>query len=318
MYHIIMNPGSKSGKGMSIWQSLESILSERKVSYQLYESTHIGHVTELVRQITSTGRPANLIILGGDGTVNEALQGIENFELVSIGYIPTGSSNDLARALKLSADPKELLLHILEESNPHMIDLGILTYESNADVTSRLHSHPTHRSRYFIVSSGIGFDAAVCEEALSSPIKNALNKLRLGKLTYLCIALKQLFAAKAISCEITLDGSETIYIPKLLFTALMIHPFEGGGFCFCPQADNQDGLLDLCVVGDLPKLLILFALPTAFFGKHYLFPKISHYTASAVQLKTSAPLWVHTDGEVYLKSDWISISCLRQRIRFLV
>ncbi|MDP0881029.1 acylglycerol kinase family protein, partial [Klebsiella variicola] len=82
-----------------IWQSLESILSERKVSYQLYESTHIGHVTELVRQITSTGRPANLIILGGDGTVNEALQGIENFELVSIGYIPTGSSNDLARAL---------------------------------------------------------------------------------------------------------------------------------------------------------------------------------------------------------------------------
>ena len=318
MYHIIMNPGSKSGKGLSVWQSLESILSEKRVSYHLYESTHIGHVTELTRQITSTRQPTKLIILGGDGTINEALQGIEDFELASIGYIPTGSSNDLAKALRLSNDPRELLLHILEESHVRMIDLGILTYESNAEVTSRLHRCPVHKSRYFIVSSGIGFDAAVCEEALSSPIKDTLNKLKLGRLTYLCIALRQLFAAKSISCDIILDGRETIHIPKLLFTAFMIHPYEGGGFCFCPQADDQDGLLNLCVVGDLPKPLILFALPTAFFGKHYIFPKINHYTASSVQLKTSSPLWVHTDGEVYLKSDWISVSCLRQRIRFLV
>lgn len=318
MYHIIMNPSSKSGKGPSVWKKLENILSEKKIPYKLYESTYTGHVTELTRQITSTGLSVNLIILGGDGTVNEALQGIEDFGRVSIGYIPTGSSNDLARALKLGRDPEELLLQILDGTHAHMVDLGILTYESSSEVTSRLHRRPQHKSRYFIVSSGIGFDAAVCEEALSSPIKNTLNRLKLGKLTYLCIALKQLFAAKAISCEITLDGTETIYIPKLLFTAFMIHPYEGGGFCFCPQAVDNDGLMDLCVVGDLPKLLILFALPTAFFGRHYMFPKIDHYTASSVHLKTSAPLWVHTDGEVYLKSDLISVSCLKQRIRFLL
>lgn len=320
MYHIIMNPTSKSGKGLSIWQTLEPILRERRIPYRLYQSTYTGHVTELTRQITSvsTGQPINLIVLGGDGTVNEVLQGIENFDNVNFGYIPTGSSNDLARALGLSHETKELLRQILDGSHAHMVDLGILTYESNAEVMSRLHSRPTHKSRYFVVSSGIGFDAAVCEEALSSPVKDALNKLKLGKLTYLCIALKQLFAAKAISCEITLDGRKNIFVPKLLFTALMIHPYEGGGFRFCPQAVNNDGLLDLCVVGDLPKLLILFALPTAFIGRHYLFPKIDHYTASSVQIKTSSPLWVHTDGEVYLKSDWISVSCLRQRLRFLV
>ena len=318
MYHIIMNPTSKSGKGLSIWQRLELILSEKNIPYRRYESTHTGHVAELTRQITSTGIPINLIILGGDGTVNEALQGIEDFSKVSIGYIPTGSSNDLARALKLSHSPEELLLRILDGTHAHMIDLGILTYESTSEVTSRLHSRPVHKSRYFVVSSGIGFDAAVCEEALSSPIKDTLNRLKLGKLTYLCIALRQLFASKAISCEITLDGRKTFSVPKLLFTAFMNHPYEGGGFCFCPQAVNNDGLLDLCVVGDLPKLLILLALPTAFFGRHYLFPKIDHYTASSVSLKTSAPLWVHTDGEVYLKSDWISVSCLKQRIRFLV
>lgn len=318
MYHIIMNPTSKSGKGLSIWRKLEAILTEKNISYALYQSNYNGHVTELTRQITAASQNVNLIILGGDGTVNEALQGIKDFDRVNIGYIPTGSSNDLARALKLCRDPEELLLQILDGTHAHMVDLGILTYECGSEATSGLHACPMHKSRYFIVSSGIGFDAAVCEEALSSPVKSTLNRLKLGKLTYLCIALKQLFAAKTISCELTLDGTKTVYVPKLLFTALMIHPYEGGGFCFCPQANDSDGLLDLCVVGNLPRLVILFALPTAFFGRHYLFPKIDHYTASSVRLQTSAPLWVHTDGEVHSKATRISVSCLKQRIRFLV
>lgn len=322
MYHIIINPASKSGKGLSIWKSIEPILLEREIPYQSYISAHIGHVTELTLKITSNipadGHPVNLILLGGDGTVNEALQGIQDFNMVNIGYIPTGSSNDLARALKLDRNPVELINRILDGTHFRLIDLGILTYESDTHIESRLHKRPEHSSRYFIVSSGIGFDAAVCEEALSSSIKNTLNKFQLGKLTYLGIALKQLITAKSVSCEICLDGQSTIRVPKFLFSAFMVHPYEGGGFCFCPQADNHDGLLDLCVVGNLPKLLILFALPTAFFGKHYIFPQINHYTASSVHIKTSIPLWVHTDGEVYLKSDQISISCLKQRLKFLV
>lgn len=322
MYHIIINPTSKSGKGLSIWKSLEKLLSEKNVPYKTYHSTHIGHVTELTERITSKAvagsNPINLILLGGDGTVNEALQGISNFSMVNLGYIPTGSSNDLARALKLNRNPIELMTQILDGTHSRMIDLGILTYESDTQIMSRLHKCPEQKSRYFIVSSGIGFDAAVCEEALSSSIKNTLNKLKLGKLTYLGIALKQLITAKPVSCEIYLDGGNVIRLPKFLFSAFMIHPYEGGGFRFCPQADDGDGLLDLCVVGNLPKFLILIALPTAFFGKHYMFPQINHYTASSVRIKTSLPLWVHTDGEVYWKSSQISISCLKQRLRFLV
>lgn len=320
MYHIIINPTSKSGKGLSIWKMLEPVLSERNVPYRTYLSDHIGHVSELTKEITSAAgeESVNLILLGGDGTVNDALQGIVDFDRVNIGYIPTGSSNDLARALKLGRDPVKLMTQILDGTHSHMIDLGILTYEDSPEIVSRLHTHPEHKSRYFIVSSGIGFDAAVCEEALSSPIKNTLNRFKLGKLTYLGIALKQLITAKTVSCDLYLDGGKRITIPKFLFSAFMIHPYEGGGFRFCPQADNSDGFLDLCVVGNLPKLLILLALPTAFFGKHYLFPRIDHYRASSVRIRSSVPLWVHTDGEVYLKSDKISVSCFKQRIRFLV
>lgn len=322
MYHIIVNPASKSGKGLSIWHTLEPVLIEKKVSYQLYASTHRGHVTELAAKITAgttEGRqPINLILLGGDGTMNEALQGIKDFSKVTIGYIPTGSSNDLARALKLGRNPIEFLTHILDDPHPRMIDLGILTYENTSGTTQQQQALSQRISRYFIVSGGIGFDAAVCEEALASPIKNTLNKYKLGKLTYLGIALKQLFAAKTVSCRLYLDDKDSIRIPKFLFGAFMIHPYEGGGFCFCPQADNNDGLLDLCIVGNLPKVLILAALPTAFWGKHYIFPKINHYTAASVRIETSIPLWVHTDGEVYMKSDKISVSCLKQRVRFLV
>ena len=84
------------------------------------------------------------------------------------------------------------------------MDLGILTYSDiiagDARERSRIKSSAVPAHRFFAVSSGIGFDAAVCEEALTSRFKSTLNKLGLGKLTYLAIALQQLIAAKRVSC----------------------------------------------------------------------------------------------------------------------
>lgn len=321
MYYIIVNPSSKSGRGIRIWQQLKPVFQERNIPYELMLSTHIGHVAEFTREITKTDENVKLIVLGGDGTINEALQGIRDFSKVSIGYIPTGSSNDLARDMKLGKDPMEILDIILSGKVSRMVDIGILTYGSRSEATSkRLNKDVQHNiqdKRYFVVSSGIGFDAAVCEEALSSSIKDLLNKLKLGKLTYLGIALKQLIAAKPVACDLYLDGKEPVHTNRFLFIASMIHKYEGGGFKFCPDADSSDGLLDLCFVGNIPKPLILIALPTAFFGKHYVFPHIFHYSAKNVEIKTSAPLWVHTDGEVYFKSDHIYLSCEKQKLNFL-
>lgn len=324
MYHIIVNPASKSGRGLRIWQKIEPVLIEKKVPYEVTLSTHCGHVAELVRKITETGGIVNLIILGGDGTMNEALQGIRDFAKVNIGYIPTGSSNDLARDMNLCKDPVKIIETIISGNVSRKADLGILTYGRHAQASSRLHKDArpdadgSLNKRYFIVSSGIGFDAAVCEEALSSHIKDTLNRLKLGKLTYLGIALKQLVTAKPVSCELYLDGKRPIYVNRFLFVASMLRQYEGGGFKFCPQADSGDGLLDLCFVGSLPKMLILIALPTAFFGKHYLFPEIEHYRARQVEIRASAPLWVHTDGEVYFKSDHVYLSCEKQIINFMI
>lgn len=299
MYHIIINPRSRSGRGLKIWkETVEPKLHEYGIGYRNYFSEKPGDVARLAGEITSAAgdESLNLIILGGDGTVNEALSGIKDTSHVTFGYIPTGSSNDLARDLKIPKDPLEALELILHKGSIHTMDLGVVTYADG-------------ETRPFIVSCGIGFDAAVCEEALHSKLKNTFNRLGLGKLTYLGIALKQLFGAKAISGRLTLDDREPVTMNTLLFVACMLHRFEGGGFMFCPDADASDGILDLCAVGDLPKLLILFALPTAFAGKHYRFKGITPYRAKNLTIETSAPLWVHTDGEVTRKSDRITVTC---------
>lgn len=321
MYYIIMNPSSQSGRGLHVWKHLESVFLEKKIPYRLMQSTHSGHIAELAAEITSTenssGTPVNLLILGGDGTVNEALQGIRDFSNVNIGFIPTGSGNDLARDMKLDHDPVKILESILNNNACRKADLGRLDINGPLEATPRRKEIKASKSRYFVISSGIGFDAAVCEEALTSRLKDMLNKVKLGKLTYLGIALRQLITARRVSCDIVLDGKESIHLNRFLFAAAMIHRYEGGGFRFCPQADAEDGLLDLCLVGNLPKPVIFLALPTAFFGWHYLFPQIFHYRAARIEIKTSSPLWIHTDGEVYFKSDHICLSCERQKVRFL-
>lgn len=324
MYYIIVNPTSKSGRGAKIWAVLEPALREKKIAYQVFFSERIGHVCELVRELTalpadsSAAGRIKLILLGGDGTLNEALQGIADFDRVQLGYIPTGSSNDMARDIKLGTEPLMILDRILSCTQPVSMDIGCVTYESAADEYSRHHSEEFLRRRYFAVSCGIGFDAAVCEEALASGFKNILNKIGLGKLTYLSIALKQLIAARKVSCDISIDDKEPIHLKRFLFVAGMVHQYEGGGFMFCPGADYHDGILDICVAGDLSKLLILIALPTAFFGKHYMFKGIDRYSASTLKLKTSAPLWVHTDGEVSVKADAITVTCEKEKLQILL
>lgn len=317
MYHIIINPASRSGRGAKIWsEQIEPALKESNAVYQTYFSKKAGEVKQLAAQITAEhpdDPDLKLIILGGDGTVNEALQGIADPSKVILGYIPTGSSNDLARDLHIPKEPKAALDLILRDAAPSIMDLGRLTY---------LDADQPEESRLFAVSCGIGFDAAVCAEAMHSPIKDTMNRIGLGKLTYLGIALKQLITARKVSCTLTLEDTvhnrqEDLALPRFLFVTCMSHRYEGGGFMFCPSANAHDGVLDLCSVGNISKGLVLLALPTAFFGKHYFVKGINAHTATRMSITTSSPLWVHTDGEVTRKSCGFRVECLPGAIRMV-
>ena len=304
MYHIIINPASRSGKGETLWKNtVKPYLIANKISYHAYFSKRPGDICRLAQKVSAYGTPdspVQMVILGGDGTFNETLQGIRDFSAVVISYIPTGSSNDFARDLKIPKDTGKALKQAFQTGTIHKMDIGCASF---ADKTKR----------YFAVSCGMGFDAAVCEETNRSAFKKALNRIGLGKLAYLAIAVKQLLLAQTVSCEISIDDAKPFTIPKYLLLASMIHRYEGGGFKFCPDAVDDDGIMDICSAANiLPKGIILLVLPSAFMGKHFLFPGINPYKARKLELKFSSPVWVHTDGEVLRKDDRVSITCLHK------
>ena len=305
-YEIIINPASRSGKGFLIWQEIEPLLKQQNVSYQAHFSQKSGDCKVLAEKLSEqfAGKICNLIVLGGDGTINEVLQGISNLESFTIGYIPTGSSNDFARALQIPSVPKQALSVILNGTKPKVLDIGMVSCNDFE------HS--------FCVSLGVGFDAAVCQEALHSKSTKVLNKLGLGKLTYLMIALKQLITARRVSCELTLDDNSVVHFDRILFLAAMIHPYEGGGFMFCPDADCTDGLLDICLAGNISKIKALMALPSAYKGEHFKFKGLHHFRTKEMTIRLNAPLWVHTDGEVSHKSNMLHIHCEAKKMSLFV
>ncbi len=323
MYSFLVNPASRSGRGQKYWERIKPVLEERKIPYQVFFSKGPGDMVKLSRQLTSSlspeGEDVHLVVLGGDGTANEAVQGIADFSRTRFSYIPTGSSNDLARDAGISRNPLEALERILSSARERRMDVGFLHYNT-AYLPEASRPADVPPDRRFIVSCGIGFDAGVCQEAMKSRMKDFLNKVGLGKLTYLGIALKQLMRSGRDSAELVIDenspSAKSIRLPGLMFIACMSHCYEGGGFYFCPGADAADGMLDLCTVSGVPKWKVLLVLPTAFQGKHYRYNGVERYGGQTIHIRTSAPLWVHTDGEVACRSDDITVSCSKQLLRF--
>lgn len=308
MYHFIVNPVSRSGKGLKLWQQqIEPELKTQNIEYSVEFSKERGDVTNIVAKISSAAKNESnciIVILGGDGTVNDAVQGIKDFENTTLAYIPTGSSNDFARDLKLPKSVKKNLRRILSAKAPVLMDVGQVETERG--------------TRRFAVSSGLGFDGAVCQKSVHSILKKRLNKIGLGKLTYLGIALNQIINAPKVDAEITFADGKKVNAKNLLFFAAMVHKYEGGGFKFCPKADAYDGELDFICAANKTVPGILLALPTAFFGFHSIFKGIDIYRFKTAEIKTSIPLWLHTDGEVGYKAQYLNFSQVDEKLKFIL
>ena len=322
MYFCIVNPSARSGKGREIWNKLEYRFLEKGLDYKTFFTKGPGHATRLVTEIMSQKESESedkvkLVVLGGDGTLNEVMNGITDFDRALVGYIPIGSSNDFSRDLGYPGKIDELIDKVVDGRKVRCLDLGKVTFNSMTKPISRLHDETIQKTRIFDVSSGIGFDAAVCEQALSSGTKNFFNKIGLGKLTYGTIALRQLLKADRIPCDIELDDGTNIHLNRFIFIAAMIHHYEGGGFNFAPDADLTDGKFDLVYAGDMPSRRMIFALPFSFFGKYYWIKGIGHHVVQKATIRTELPMWVHTDGEVSVKSDNITLECLKEKLSLM-
>jgi len=306
MHYFIINPESRSGQGRKIWERLLPIIKQNLKIYDVFFTQYKNHATEYVSFITNDiSSEITLVVLGGDGTLNEVINGIRQSEYVTLGYIPTGSSNDFARSLRITKNPAKNLEAILNPSAFKILDWG--------EVVS-----PGREPRRFSVSCGIGFDASITNEALSSPWKARLNKVKLGKLIYVFIALRQLIKLKKTNALLSIDGDKPIQVKKMVFISTHIHRYEGGGFAFAPKADPADGLLDICVISNISRLKILCLLPLAFSGRHVRFKGVDIYQGKKAVIQTKTVLTIHTDGETYGFEKQLALTCKHRVIKIIV
>ena len=168
-YDFIVNPKARSGMGEMIWKALEPELKKQKIDYRVHMTDKRKSAEKIAEAVTSDGKEHTLVVLGGDGTINEAVNGIRAIEKTTLGYIPIGSSNDFARGLGIPKKPEEALDAVLHPKKIIHMDIGTLTGAAG--------------ERRFLVSGGIGFDAAVCHEVCVSKWKILLNRLGLGRLS---------------------------------------------------------------------------------------------------------------------------------------
>lgn len=303
MYYFIVNPNSKSRKGIKIWKQLKERLIKEDVPFRECITKKAGEATEIARRITKEDKTRNIMILGGDGTLHEVISGIEHISKVFVGYIPTGSSNDFARGMKLTSDIDYFLEHLLKNPKAWTIDYGTTSVTGG------------QRER-FLVSSGIGYDAKVCYLANETKMKKVLNSIKLGKLTYIQIGLQGLMEFQMFHAKVIMDGRE-IEFDDTLFISVHNLPYEGGGIKFCPDAKVDDGYLDVCIVAGISKKKMLLLLPKAMTGKHVGCKGVYQYQCKKIQIETDQEQFYHMDGEVPGKTREMDVEVSKEGIRFL-
>ena len=318
MYYFIVNTSSGSGKGANVWKRISNVLKDRKVSYKAYKTRYKGHARELATNISSIdAKEVKLVVVGGDGTINEVINGIVDFDKVSFFVIPTGSGNDFARGMGISKDVELTTNIMLDSEKIKEIDLGhIKWYEPESGVI---------KERLFAVSSGIGMDAEVCRRALDGKLKKTLNKYGIGALTYLIHTVQALFSLKDNTTDITFThiddkGEEnrvSVRWEKFIFSGIMNFSCEGGGVPMAPKADATDGLLSVSTGHGVSKWQTFFVLPFLVLGKHNILKCFDIRNVTRVNMENDKLIELHTDGEFcgYVKE--VEYSVLKGKLRVI-
>ena len=288
MLYFFVNPASRSGKGADKWEQTETILKEKQIPYEVHfleKDTSPRPVMETI--FAKENGTVSLVLIGGDGTINQCVNGIPDFDRTELSVIPTGSGNDFCRNKAIPKNLTEQLEQILEKRNTQLVDLGCIAYKNG---------HTASTTRYFMVSTGLGYDAAICHMAERSKLKKLLNKIKLGKLVYLLIGIKEIFDAKLTDMNITIDG-ETKQYKNVFFIATMNQPFEGGGIAMTPDASDSDGMLNFLIFSGVSKLKALFTIPLLYIKKHAGKPGVTLLTGKTVSVTSSAARVLHYDGD---------------------
>ena len=279
---VIVNPASRHGRAKKKIPAIERILSASGLDFDLLQSERPWHTAEIAEAAARQGVDA-VVAAGGDGTVNEAINGLmrahfDGFITSALGVFSIGTGNDFAASLNLPVKLEDAVTAIRRNTR-RIVDVGLL---KGCNFT---------KERYFGNCVGIGFDAAggVLAEKITWTT---------GPLAYLIAALQNIFIYyKAPTLNIQLDD-ESIHMPSLL-VSVMNGKRIGGGFQTAPDARPDDGLFDLCIAEEVSRLRMLTLLPHFLKGTQARQPEIQMKQARTVKITaTKGVIPIQTDGEI--------------------
>ena len=312
MYYFLVNLKGGSGKSVRRWHIIKGILDEKKVQYEYFVPEYQGHATKLAAEISrKDDDDIRLVILGGDGTLNEVLNGITDFSKIKLGLIPTGSGNDFSRGFKLPRHrPRKSLNMILASKGEKKIDIGQVESNDFEDGKSK--------RKFFAISSGFGLDAVVGTSINESKVKVVLNKLHAGKLSYAILTIITLFKMSTHRVSVKFDDEEPMFFDKLIFLAAMNFKAEGGGVPMNPKARGDDGKLSVCIAAGVPKWKTFLMFPLLCLGLHGKLSGFFLKDFKKMEISSETPSVLHTDGEFFGNLHRVSFSVLESKLTMLV
>lgn len=285
---IILNKRAGNGQSLRTYKTVKKFLDSAKIHYQLHTTKKDGDGIRIAEYLADhiTDEYTRILVIGGDGTLNQALNGIKQSTNpnLALGYIPAGSGNDFSRGINIKNKKPEILLQeFLAMNTPRIIDIG--------KATSNL------TTKYFVNNIGIGFDASTVYHTNHSKRKNILNKLKLGTLAYASSLVKVIKLQKPFPLTVTYDNKVKHFDDAYIVTATN-HPYFGGGIAIDPLANPFDQKLDLVVVKVVRGTTFVRLFKKLLTdGSHLNDPKVWHIQSKNFELNSFKPEHGQMDGE---------------------
>ena len=277
---VIVNPTAGGGRAARLVPWLRERLATRP-EVRLVVTRAPGDAERLAGSAADDGHD-RIVAVGGDGTVQEIINGLvnggtENGPEIAIGIVPVGSGNDLARSMQLPSEPATAWT-IAVGRGERRVDLVLATGAAD-------------RRRWFASAGGIGFDAQVAAAMASRAGWQA------GRAGYLLTTLAELRRFSNRRIELTIDGATTSR--TVLFVAIANGEYYGGGMRIAPGAAVDDAVLDLCIVGDVSRATALRQLVNLYRGTHVRHPQVELARGRVIEVAGDLGTLVHLDGEPF-------------------
>lgn len=272
MLDFIVNPTAGGKDGAKIKRALPKIekrLVERGVPYVIHTTKTPHHATSLTDRLIKNGA-TDIIVVGGDGTLHEVINGFSEFDRVALGIIPCGTGNDYADALKIPSDPVEALDKILD-GTPQYTDFMQM---------------PTVRGLNII---GTGVDVDV--------LKRYAKCKKKTKFKYTLCLISSLLHLKMAEFDAEFNGEKKSY--RSFIACVANGKSYGGGIPICPVAEPSDKKLDFLAVKELRGFKLIGAFLKLKKGRIMEFPETFHDKTEEVKIYPKGSYTVNVDGELY-------------------